>query len=182
MLTSRSILAPFLFVTVGCGGKVVFDQGSGGSGGTSTIGPSTSSKATSVTVASSSSTGTPLQGCLAYGFQGIGGFCNDEGVSCLIEHSCCNEIQAKCTKGIWTVSGGQQCKKVCEPQCGAGLTCEGICVINQTDVAETFLCAEDPCPNQPLDCTCGAKACTPSFLTCASIMPPSTLVCDCPNC
>lgn len=185
MKTLAAALVSTALLAAACGGKVVFDDGSGGSGGSSTQTGTTSSSKSSTTSTSSVSTGSGgLAGCETYGFGGIGGFCNmQEGVTCLVAYSCCGEVEATCTKNVWTVSKGQGCKKLCAP-CGGGLSCDtgNVCVIDQLDVGNTFLCAPNPCPNQPLDCSCGEAACGQSFLQCANVMQPSTIVCDCPTC
>lgn len=178
-------------VTLGCGGKVTYVEGSGGAGPS---GSSSSSKSSnSVAQTSSPSVGSTGSGqvpsCLDLAFGGVGQLCNQEGAECAIPSACC-EVHAFCKNGEW-IPETASCNQPCIP-CGDGAVSWGcdvgaVCVVDEFDpgpggAPTTYQCAPTTCVEEPLGCSCGAPLCQMNFLDCVGAKDPTTLVCSCFEC
>lgn len=155
MTISRGLVVLALFAG-GCGGKVVFDPGSGGASSTTAVTVGASSTKAATTGAGG---GCPVEAPVA------GAACSQQGLTCPLPNECCQPT-AKCDGGHWSISN-PGCGSICIP-CGPSLECAASAVCVATSVVNTvdYRCEANPCSGKPLDCACAAGLCSQVQATC----------------
>jgi len=127
---------------LGCGGKAVID----GAGATSSAG---------TTHTDGGSTGE----CPAIAPHD-GEACSSAGLTCLLSALCC-EPTATCSGGTWHVPPPTCPQPPCYACYSVDDRCstDALCVVDFPGGDDTYHCAENPCGDQPVDCTCAASLC-----------------------
>jgi hypothetical protein len=132
-----------------------------------------------VTTAASTSSGF-VPNCTSFGWEGIGGPCNQPGVECYVSHSCCGE-HAVCQNGMWLPSpNGPFCNHPCNP-CGPDMpfACDpgNLCVDHNFGGNHTYVCAHDPCPPSQLNCSCAQSVCQMGTVMDCAMAAQNTVTC-----
>jgi len=98
---------------------------------------------------------------------------------CSVPLACCPGT-ATCENGFWSFPG-LDCQQPCGSPCGPnGFAClpGAVCVafIGKTTI---YQCQPNPCPDQPLACSCADPICQPAGMYCNNVENGDKVLCDC---